>query len=75
VAKEILVCDRCGFELTDKEDIALALEGMEAWQNSQNARGFKPRGVFPCKYYFQCKGEMIPLKRKEEKKGIFGRGK
>jgi hypothetical protein len=75
VAREILVCDRCGFELTEKDDIALALEGMGAWQNSQRGRGQEPRGVFPCKYYFQCKGEMILVKDKEEKhkKGLFGK--
>jgi hypothetical protein len=56
---EKLVCDKCGFELTEKQDIYLALDGMEAWQNAQRDRGQEPRGVFPCKYYFQCKGEML----------------
>ncbi len=27
-----LICDRCGLELTDKEDINLALEGKWAWE-------------------------------------------
>jgi hypothetical protein len=72
---EKLVCDRCGFELDQREDILLALEGTEAWQNSCRTRGEEPRGVFPCKYYFQCKGEMILLKDQKKNKGLFGRGK
>jgi hypothetical protein len=32
---EKLVCDKCGFELTELEDINLAFEGMEAWQEAQ----------------------------------------
>jgi hypothetical protein len=79
LAKEKLVCDVCGFELSEKDDIALALDGTEAWQNAQLSRGQTPRGLFPCKYYFQCKGEMVLVKDKEEKKaaakghGLFGR--
>ena len=53
-----LVCDRCGFELTEREDINLALEGQEAWENAVRARGGEPRGVYPCKYYRHCHGEM-----------------
>jgi len=36
---EKLVCDKCGFELTELEDINLAFEGMEAWQEAQQLRG------------------------------------
>jgi hypothetical protein len=75
---EKLVCDRCGFELTEKTDISLAIDGMDAWGNAVKARGEEPRGVFPCKLYFQCKGEMTLVTAKEEKKlkkGLFGRGK
>jgi len=75
---ERLVCDRCGFELTEKEDIFLALDGTDAWQMACRDRGEEPRGVFPCKFYFQCKGQMIVMSAKEEKKrkkGLFGRGK
>ena len=53
-----LVCDRCGKELTEKEDIELALEGMEAWHIAVRARGAEPRGVFPCDNYVRCAGEM-----------------
>ncbi len=53
-----LVCDRCGLELTEKEEVELALEGMEAWQTAVRARGAEPRGVFPCKNYIRCGGEM-----------------
>ncbi|MDP2918793.1 MAG: hypothetical protein Q8O43_01040 [Dehalococcoidia bacterium] len=72
---EKLVCDRCGFELTEKQDVFLALDGIDAWCNAQKARGQEPRGVFPCKYYFQCKGEMILITEKDarkRKKGLFG---
>ena len=54
-----LVCDRCGKELTNKDDIKLVLEGMEAWQAAVRARGAEPRGVFPCENYTRCGGEMI----------------
>ena len=70
---EKLVCDRCGFELDQREDIVLALDGTEAWQDACQRRGEEPRGVFPCKYYWQCKGQM--LLAKDKKKGLFGRGK
>ncbi len=53
-----LVCDRCGMELTEKENVELALEGMEAWQTAVRARGAEPRGVFPCKNHIRCGGEM-----------------
>ena len=72
---EKLVCDKCGFELDQREDINLALDGTEAWQNACRNRGEKPRGVFPCKYYFQCKGEMILLKDQKKNKGFLGRKK
>jgi hypothetical protein len=53
-----LVCDRCGFELTDKDDIDLALEGQQAWEASVRERGGKARGVLPCKNYIRCGGEI-----------------
>ena len=65
---KILICDKCGFELTEKADINLALDGAEAWQDAVIARGEEPRGVFPCKYYLQCKGEMIFTKAKKKPK-------
>ena len=75
---EKLVCDKCGFELTDKEGISLALEGTQSWQNAQRSRGCEPRGVFPCKYYIQCKGEMQlvrDVKDPKKKRLLFGRQK
>ena len=65
---EKLVCDKCGFELTEKEDIYMAFDGMAAWQEGQRSRGCEPRGVFPCKYYFQCGGEMKLVKDLKGKK-------
>ena len=65
-----LVCDRCGKELTGKEDIELAFEGMEAWQAAVRAKGEEPRGIFPCEYYAHCGGELIIPSRK----GLFHRG-
>ncbi|MFC1981955.1 hypothetical protein ACFLUN_00555 [Chloroflexota bacterium] len=54
-----LVCDRCGLELTEKEDIDLALEGKWAWEAASRARGIEPRGVIPCENYVRCGGEII----------------
>jgi hypothetical protein len=63
-----LVCDHCGFELTEKNEINLALDGMDAWQDAVRSRGEEPRGVFPCKFYFQCKGEMVFVKARGKSK-------
>ena len=54
-----LVCDRCGLELKDKDDIDLAFEGKEAWEATARARGEQPRGIIPCKNYIRCGGEMV----------------
>lgn len=64
----MMVCDRCGFELTDKEDILTALDGTDAWQNACRRRGQEPRGLFPCKYYRNCHGEMQYIDTKQKKK-------
>ena len=53
-----LICDRCGLELADMDDIELAIEGKEAWEASCRARGVEPRGVLPCKNYIRCGGEI-----------------
>ena len=53
-----LVCDRCGKEITDREEVEQILDGAEAWLNSVKARGEKPRGLFPCENYVRCGGEM-----------------
>jgi len=57
-----LVCDRCGKELTGKEDVETVLEGKEAWEAAMRERGAEPRGVFPCENYVRCGGEMKLLK-------------
>jgi len=54
-----LVCDRCGLELKEKDDLDLAFEGKEAWEATVRARGDKPRGIIPCKNYIRCGGEMV----------------
>jgi hypothetical protein len=72
---DILVCDKCGFQLDKREDIVLALDGSDAWQNSCRARDEEPRGLFPCKNYIQCKGQMLLVKESKKKKGLFGRNK
>ena len=69
---EKLVCDKCGFELTDLDAIDMAFEGMKAWQDAQRRRGCEPRGIFPCKYYIQCLGEMQLVKGSKSKKGPSG---
>ena len=53
-----LVCDRCGKEITDREEVEQILDGAEAWLNSVKVRGEKPRGLFPCENYVRCGGEM-----------------
>ncbi|MFC2036057.1 hypothetical protein ACFLUJ_08085 [Chloroflexota bacterium] len=53
-----LVCDRCGLELRDKDDVEIALEGKEAWEATVTAHGAEPRGVLPCKNFLRCGGEM-----------------
>ena len=68
---KILVCDRCGFELTEKDDINLAIEGSDSWKNAVRERGQEPRGVYPCKNYIRCQGEMLVQEKK--KKGLFQR--
>ncbi|MBI4187939.1 MAG: hypothetical protein HY529_01905 [Chloroflexi bacterium] len=54
-----LVCNRCGAELTDKDDIDLACEGQAVWEAAARARGREPRGIIPCKNFVRCDGEMI----------------
>ena len=47
-----LVCDRCGLEITEKEDIETALEGKEAWEAACRARGNKPWGSYLARTIF-----------------------
>jgi len=65
-----LICDRCGLELTEKEDREAALEGKEAWQAVVRARGAEPRGILPCENYARCGGEMKLFRGR----GTFHRG-
>ncbi|MDP3879252.1 MAG: hypothetical protein Q8Q07_02960 [Dehalococcoidales bacterium] len=57
-----LVCDRCGKELIDKDDLGTALEGKGAWAAAARARGQQPRGILPCEHYVRCGGEMTFIK-------------
>ena len=70
-----LRCDRCGLELTEKDDLDQAYEGMAAWHASARARGIEPRGVLPCKNYIRCGGEIVEVngKRKGWLGKMFGR--
>ncbi len=56
-----LRCDRCGLELSDRDDLDAAFEGMYAWQNAVRSRGGVARGVLPCKNYARCGGEIIEV--------------
>ncbi|MFC2038569.1 hypothetical protein ACFLUG_02220 [Chloroflexota bacterium] len=53
-----LVCDRCGYEVTDPEVIEQMVPGMDAWMDAQKSRGEAPRGLFPCKNYVRCQGQL-----------------
>ncbi len=61
-----LVCDRCGIELTEKYDVEMAIEGTETWQAAVRARGAEPRGVYPCKNFARCGGEMKLVNRQRK---------
>lgn len=58
-----LVCDRCGFELTEKDDVEQAIEGQEAWAVALRERGLEPRGLIPCQHFVRCSGEMQMVSR------------
>ena len=64
-----LVCDRCGEVLNIKEAIELALEGTVAWHTFIRERGDEPRGLFPCKNWIRCRGEMIDWQDKDNHRG------
>ena len=70
-----LRCDRCGLELTEKDDLDQAYDGMAAWHTVARTRGIEPRGVLPCKNYIRCGGEIVEIN--EQKQGwlskLFGR--
>ena len=70
-----LRCDRCGFELTEKNDLDLAYEGMVGWHASARARGIEPRGIIPCKNYIRCGGEIVEVneQRRSWLSKLFGR--
>ena len=56
---KILVCDRCGFVIDERDDINKAMDGSDAWQSSVRNRGAEPRGIYPCKNFIRCQGEMV----------------
>ena len=56
-----LRCDRCGLELTEKDDLDLAYDGMAAWHAAARARGLNPRGILPCRNYIRCGGEIVEV--------------
>ena len=64
-----LICDRCGEILDDKEAIELALAGAASWQAYLRERGQEPRGLFPCRNYIRCHGEMIDWKDRGKVQG------
>jgi len=70
-----LRCDRCGFELSDPEDVELAFECSHTWHASVRAEGGEPRGVFPCENYIRCHGEIVEVLgwRSKAKRLLFGR--
>ena len=69
-----LVCDRCGLELTDIDDIELAIEGKEAWEAACRARGVEPRGILPCENYVRCGGEIkVVASRRQRLMKLFGK--
>lgn len=53
-----LVCDRCGAELKDEDDMELAFAGQESWEISCSSRGLEARGIIPCEHFVRCGGEM-----------------
>ena len=58
---KILRCYRCGYELSDREQVNTAYDGLAAWHAAARARGLKPRGVLPCKNYMRCGGEIVEV--------------
>jgi hypothetical protein len=72
---EKLVCDRCGLELTEPEDIDLAFAGRRAWEKAARGRGIKPRGILPCKNYIRCGGEIHLVKESTFVRGCRRLGK
>jgi len=64
-----LICDRCGATLDEKDKIELALEGTASWHNFVKEQGNEPRGVFPCRNWIRCRGEMIDSKDKDKPRG------
>ena len=69
MAPKKLVCDRCGTEVSDRDEIELALEGTVSWHAFVRERGDEPRGLFPCKNWIRCHGEMIDWKDRDDHKG------
>ena len=69
MAPKKLICDRCGTTLDNRDEIELALQGTAAWQNFIREKGQEPRGLFPCKNWIRCQGEMVVHTGKEKSVG------
>jgi hypothetical protein len=66
---EKLVCDKCGFELTDKEDIDLALLKAGSLAGSpKNAAAGAAEVSFPASISFPVQGEMQLVKGSERRR-------
>ncbi len=69
-----LRCDRCGLELSDPEEVGLAVEGRDAWHASVRSWGGEPRGILPCENYVRCRGEIVEvLGWRSKARRLFGR--
>ena len=69
MAPKKLICDRCGTILDNRDDIELALQGTAAWQTFIRERGQEPRGLFPCRNWIRCQGEMVVFTGKQKSFG------
>ena len=58
MAIKLLYCDRCGEIMDIPEDIELALQGTESWHQFVRENGEEPRGLFACRNWIRCHGEL-----------------
>lgn len=55
---EVLVCDVCGEQYSDKPSIEMAKREAETWAQLCREASIEPRGLVGCPK-ITCKGEMI----------------
>jgi hypothetical protein len=55
---KLLYCDRCGELMESPEDIEMALQGTASWHEFLREQGIEPRGLFACRNWIRCHGEM-----------------